>query len=392
MNILVGMFHTGLNSLQKLESRAMRRREAYASISDVELAQYNQNVLNNNPFTVFDTYEAFRVYRNQLMLQQMTGQELAMLIKEEEEDFIINSSELNINCCIMMLDMVLKQFNIQKSTHHLGIFNGLSKELLLLMSKQLILPWAKKHKCKQQFGFLSAENTTTTTTSSSLASSTSTNVGAATSIIPISTTNISSNSFCQFCEEYVLWFTFAKDILIYISPKQEIDLPEINFNHLLDTYSSGISLQGQTNAAAAAQNEMNNDEKPKKAESKTDPDVGVWVTSDGVYYFKFIHLSPHLQLLYSMLKELYRVPDVDAFCNLMVCLKMLIIHCDCLELANKEQKGFLIYSLEKMLVPRFLFFNLLYQSSDLISIKYHFIQNNLIEKKRISNNNYFINK
>jgi hypothetical protein len=102
------MFHTGLNSLQKLEARAMRRREAYAStLTDIE-AQFNPN-LNLNAFTVFDTYEAFRVYRNQLMLQQMTGQELAMLIKEEEEDFIINNSELNITCCIMMLDMTLKQ-------------------------------------------------------------------------------------------------------------------------------------------------------------------------------------------------------------------------------------------------------------------------------------------
>ena len=354
MSILVAMFHTGLNSLQKLESRAMRRREAYASISDFELAQYNQNVLNNNPFTVFDTYEAFRVYRNQLMLQQMTGQELAMLIKEEEEDFIINSSELNINCCIMMLDTILKQFNIHRSTHHLGIFNNMSKELLLLMSKQLILPWAKKHKCKQQFGFLSADTAVAGGIGSTTSPSMSTNPTSASSTIAVSTAaaNLSSTgSFCQFCEEYVLWFTFAKDILIYISPKQEIDLPEIIFNHLLDTYGQTAPVNSNNQQQQIEMTSTNNKEatetKPKISESKTDPDVGIWVTSDGVYYFKFMHLSPHLQLLYSMLKELYRVPDVDAFCNLLVCLKMLIIHCDCLELANKEQKGFLIYSLEK---------------------------------------------
>ena len=108
MNILIRIFQTGLNSLQKLESRALRRREAYSSSSDIETAQFNQG-LNNNTFTVFDTYEAYKVYRNQLMLLQMTGQELAMLIKEEEEDFIVNNSELNITCCIMMLDMILKQ-------------------------------------------------------------------------------------------------------------------------------------------------------------------------------------------------------------------------------------------------------------------------------------------
>lgn len=354
MHLLVSMFHTGLNSLQKLESRALRRREALSSTvsGDSEIAQYNQNVLNNvNPFTVFDTYEAFRVYRNQLMLQQMTGQELAMLIKEEEEDFIINNSELNINCCIMMLDMIIKQFDIQKSPQHFGIFNPMSKELLLLMSKQLVLPWAKKHKCKQQFGFLSAESVSMPTSATGSVSTGSSNL-----------------NYCQFCEEYVLWFAFAKDILIYISPKQEVELSEINFSHLLEANFSPY-LQSKSSAMAEQQQPgspsrpgspgATADEKgkdsastPKKAESKTDPDLGIWVTSCGVYYFKFSHLSPHLQLLYSLLKELYRVPDVDAFYNLMVCLKQLIIHNDCLELANKEQKGFLIYCVEKMLVPR----------------------------------------
>lgn len=367
MNILVSMFQIGLNSLQKLESRAMRRREAYASISDIDLVQYNQNVLNNNPFTVFDTYEAFRVYRNQLMMQQMTGQELAMLIKEEEEDFIINNTELNINCCIMMLDMVFKQFNIQRISPNLGIFNQASKDILLLMSKQLILPWAKKHRCKHPFGFLSADSITTST----VAGASGVGVTVTTSGPGVPASN---PTCCQFCEEHVLWFTFAKDILVYISPKQEIDLPEINFNHVLDSLvMPGSHSSPQRNnpnpgggnvtdgggdgvySGATSDDEAKRQQSqtPKKAESKTDPDVGIWVTSDGVYYFKFAQLSHHLQLFYSMLKELYRVPDIDAFSNLIQCIKMLVIHCDCLELANKEQKGFLIYTLEKMLVPRY---------------------------------------
>lgn len=129
---LLHVFQTGLGSLQKLESRAMRRREASHQLSssaapadcegasnavdttasdiDSEQAHYNQALqAGNNSFTVFDTYDAYKVYRNNFMLQRMTGQELANLIKEEEEDFIINNSELNVTCCIMMLDMLLKQ-------------------------------------------------------------------------------------------------------------------------------------------------------------------------------------------------------------------------------------------------------------------------------------------
>jgi hypothetical protein len=133
LSFLLEVFQTGLNSLQKLESRAMRRREAShqlnsvsetesgsgsgggaavdttASDIDSEQAHYNQALQAGNSFTVFDTYDAYKVYRNNFMLQRMTGQELANLIKEEEEDFIINNSELNVTCCIMMLDMLLKQ-------------------------------------------------------------------------------------------------------------------------------------------------------------------------------------------------------------------------------------------------------------------------------------------
>lgn len=328
---LVGMFQTGLNSLQKLESRAMRRREALTSStnsgSDVE-QMYNQNVPNSNAFTVFDTYEAYRVYRNQLMLLQLTGQELAALIKEEEEDFIINNSELNITCCIMMLDMILKQFELHRHPQSIGIHNQQVKDVLLIMSKQLILPWAKKHKCKQQFGFLSAENASGNSGFSSSAGGT----------VP----------YCPFCEEYVLWFSFAKDVLTHVAPKQEIEFQEINFHHLLDQVIATSSGAGESAAAVADKVPAT----PKKSDAKTDPEVGIWVTSCGVYYFKFNQLQPHLQLLYSLLKELYRVPDIDAFFNLLQCLKMLILHCDCLELAYKEQKGFLIYCLEKLLVPK----------------------------------------
>jgi hypothetical protein len=277
------------------------------------------------------------------------------------------------------------------------MYNSLSKEILLLMSKHLILPWIKKHRCKQQFGFLSAENVSSSLTGGASGS---------------------SSNYCSFCEEYLLWFTFAKDLLIYIAPKQENEIAEVNFLHLLEmintnatttaaatataatTLSAGLSyskLQTTANsassnnnsatttpskvaaatvastaaAAATAATASSNSEgeessgssqhqitgveimnTPKKAESKTDPELGIWVTSYGVYYFKLPQLQPHLQLFHAMLKELYRVPDVDAFYNLLICLKMLVLHGDCLEAASKDQKGFLIYSLEKLLIPK----------------------------------------
>lgn len=88
------------------------------------------------------------------------------------------------------------------------------------------------------------------------------------------------------------------------------------------------------------------------APRRTNPEAGIWVTSCGIYYFKLSQLSTQHQLLYSLLKELYRVSDIDAFYHLLISIKLLVLHADCLELAAKEQKGFLIFSLEKMLVPK----------------------------------------
>ena len=54
--------------------------------------------------------------------------------------------------------------------------------------------------------------------------------------------------------------------------------------------------------------------------------------------------------------DLGRVPDVDAFNNLLLRIKLLVINAETLEAANKEQKGFLIYCLEKLLIPRYAYF------------------------------------
>jgi hypothetical protein len=257
----------------------------------------------------------------------------------------------------MMLDMILKQFCLQKLPQYLGMYNPISKDVILLLSKHLILPWIKKHTCKQQFGFLSPENI-------SISATTSGGLGG----------NSTQSNYCLFCEEYILWFTFAKELLVYISPKQEIEIQDVNFQFLLETIAADEAFQKKQLEATSTTdqdqntdkeqttNDGNNDEnnntdnentaKTKVTTKTSDSETGVWVTSYGIYYFKLSQLQVHLQLFHSLLKSAFRVPDVDAFHNLLVCLKMLIIHGDCLDTANRDQKGFLIYCLEKLLIPK----------------------------------------
>ena len=83
------------------------------------------------------------------------------------------------------------------------MYNPLSKEILSLMNKQLILPWTRRHRCR------------------------------------------TSASQCSFCEEYILWFSIAQDVLKYISPRDEIKLPELELPNINELKQQQLKQQQQ---------------------------------------------------------------------------------------------------------------------------------------------------
>jgi hypothetical protein len=230
--------------------------------------------------------------------------------------------------------------SLQKLAQCLGMYNPVSKEFMTLMNKHLILPWTKKHKCKA-IDFSNPERESKTNAS----------------------VQFNTQDYCSFCEEYVLWSYFAKKILIFISPKQEIEIPEIHLHDLVDATSGKLqvhhpcyhyfyqntSIVQQGLFVQKPKNENLND---STEPVESNPDNDVWVTSIGTYYFKLSNLHIHLQLLYSLLKELNNLPDVDSLNNILICLKMLVLHGEALEYAAKDQKGFLVYCLEKLIIPK----------------------------------------
>lgn len=233
------------------------------------------------------------------------------------------------------------------------MYNPLSKELISLMNKHLILPWVYKHKCKQDFCATHNESDKSEKLSN-------------------------DQKACVTCEEQLLWYQLAKDLLIFISPKQEIDLPETHFHYLIEMNSSQNKFNVQHGAynyhhhassfepISIQQHKMNEAKKPAADNAtltdntqdentqltENNPELGVWVTSQGTYYFKLTSLHAKLQFFYSILKHLNQIFDIDALNYALMCLKMLMLHGACLETAAKDQKGFLIYCLEKYLIPR----------------------------------------
>lgn len=114
---------------------------------------------------------------------------------------------------------------VQQTPQHQGMYNPISKEILSLMNKQLILPWSKRHRCR------------------------------------------STASHCSFCEEYILWFSIAYEILKYISPRDEIKLPELELPNLAELKQQQLKqqqiLQQQTANLMAARQTV----KPKFSKS-----------------------------------------------------------------------------------------------------------------------------
>ncbi|CAF4959003.1 unnamed protein product [Rotaria sp. Silwood1] len=228
-------------------------------------------------------------------------------------------------------NQLTKDMKLQQSPQHQGMYNPLSKEILSLMNKQLILPWTRRHRCR------------------------------------------TSSSQCSFCEEY-------------ISPRDEIKLPELelpNINELKQqqqqqqqiliqsTRSSSkskftieMSSGGDHHSSSSSSTSLNIEEDgainvnttasipatttTPELKVENNPHGEIWIISQDVFYFKLDTLHIHLQFFYS---ELDRVIDIDALYYLLCCLKLLILNDECLETAAKDNHGILSYCLEKLLVP-----------------------------------------
>jgi hypothetical protein len=95
-----------------------------------------------------------------------------------------------------------------------------------------------------------------------------------------------------------------------------IDIPSAGDNHSVSSSSSNASLHNEDDATVAGGNVSNpvatsttattaapapvNATPELKVENN--PDGGVWITSQGVFYFKLNTLHIHLQFFYSVLK------------------------------------------------------------------------------------------
>ncbi|CAN8008929.1 unnamed protein product [Ixodes pacificus] len=81
-------------------------------------------------------------------------------------------------------------------------------------------------------------------------------------------------------------------------------------------------------------------------------DASFWQTSQGKFRFTIDELPPQLRLVYVLLREMAVHEDADVLYHLLTCLKLLSLHAEVLNKAAHDHRGFLIWCQENLLVSK----------------------------------------
>ncbi|KAI0984537.1 hypothetical protein GJ496_010004 [Pomphorhynchus laevis] len=190
-----------------------------------------------------------------------------------------------------------------------GMYNPISKQILLLINSQLTLPWILYHTCKNDKGEQS----------------------------------------CDACELQLSWFNLSRLLLTHISPRDDVKLADSEIPSTTELKILSNCSSKELKETPDADVDQKRDLFNQIVENK--PENGVWITAAGIYHFRLNSLLPHLQLFYNMLKEISKVWHVDALHQLLSILQMLVLKDEVLTTALKTNVGFLTYCIEKMIVP-----------------------------------------
>ncbi|XP_028968019.1 protein unc-79 homolog [Galendromus occidentalis] len=305
------------------------------------------------------------------------------LVPEEKPD-----GEVHISCHILMLDILIKQLELQELNSHRGLNTKESKEIQILIREMLICEWTRTHDCTPP----STEET-------------------GTQVVDLG---------CVNCELNSIWFQLALSLIEFICPVMEVAMADIPGDHApaprtpKDQHPSSGSgserhrsmtkkdkdkefvaidideptppvagailhtaqvtdVTGEVVAALPQEQVMRAiatavtlteddvpeakvtvaaamllDENDKQVPVTEDSDF--WVTSQGKFKINIDELPPHLSLVFHLLQEMTRPLNTDVMYHLLHCLKLLCLHAEVLNKAAHDHRGFLLWCQENLLV------------------------------------------
>ncbi|GFR86925.1 Unc-79-like protein, partial [Elysia marginata] len=209
-------------------------------------------------------------------------------------EFFEKESELILPCFIMMLDLCLKQMNLQESPQHLGIYNEMSREVMSLLSGMLRKPWDGKHTCI--------------------------------------TDTLRVN--CVHCQNVALWHQLASQLMEHVCPRDPLKIPHKDLPKVDDQYNKPQSQQQPPIAEASNEGTFDCDDDEKEEPT-----------------FEVSTMPMYLQLYDALLESLVKESDVDALYAILSSLRYLILHGECLNYTINQYTEFITHSFGKRFIP-----------------------------------------
>ncbi|XP_021924860.1 protein unc-79 homolog isoform X4 [Zootermopsis nevadensis] len=289
-------------------------------------------------------------------------------------------AELTLSCYILMLDVLLRQMELQEVEKHNGVHTSLAEDVSQLLKLMVSSSWVGSHSC-------------------------------------------ASKNDCVFCESSVMWHQLALQLVEFLSPDHPVNPPDSYIEEqageegghgrksppesekksepkpdvvinmpIPEFHSVGVVLMHVPHIMTATVETVTEQldlapiipaEKVVAAVARavtiTDTDVATataqvarptlvgendqpvdpgpeeilddfWHTSVGKFRFTLDELPQHLQLLHELLKELPNVDEPDILYYMLQCLHILCLHGDALTKASKDHLGFIIWCQENLLI------------------------------------------
>ncbi|XP_053745715.1 protein unc-79 homolog isoform X9 [Panthera pardus] len=222
-------------------------------------------------------------------------------------DFDCEDDEMNLNCFILMFDLLLKQMELQDDGITMGLEHSLSKDIISIINNVFQAPWGGSHTCQKEEKAIE----------------------------------------CNLCQSSILCYQLACELLERLAPKEESRLVEPT-DSLEDSLLSSrpefiIGPEGEEEENPATKHGENPGSRAESTEHAA-------IKNDTERKFCYQQLPVTLRLIYTIFQEMAKFEEPDILFNMLNCLKILCLHGECLYIARKDHPQFLAYIQDHMLI------------------------------------------
>ncbi|XP_040598533.1 protein unc-79 homolog isoform X13 [Mesocricetus auratus] len=222
-------------------------------------------------------------------------------------DFDCEDDDMNLNCFILMFDLLLKQMELQDDGITMGLEHSLSKDIISIINNVFQAPWGGSHSCQKD----------------------------------------KKAKECNLCQSSILCYQLACELLERLAPKDESRLVEPT-DSLEDSLLSSrpefiIGPEGEEEENPTAKHGEN-------PGTRTAPSEHAAIKNDTERKFCYQQLPVTLRLIYTIFQEMAKFEEPDILFNMLNCLKILCLHGECLYTARKDHPQFLAYIQDHMLI------------------------------------------